>query len=845
MCPPREKRDPVRSKQLGSGLWCIRASEAQLRVFGESSFTDGGRSYNSYLMDTGDGFLLLGAVPARFCGEWLSQVQQIAGNGLKWALFFGTDDDRTAVREILQVYPKTVIISGMNSLYKMVGFTGVDFSRIEIRSNRVLSLGEKTLSCRILQDKGATPSLYVVDEADKTLFTADAFGAVCAAEAMQVSELADKAAYWQGVERYLEDISASGRADLMEQAAGLVRERDIQRICPAAGPVMDEALDELLELCTAAGPSKPDQPVAALVYAPGNYTAELADAIAAGMRDSGSVKVNSYDLSAVNRSAVLKELPGADAYLFGTPEVNGDAVKAVWDIVTSLRKRDCSGKLAAVFTSSNCIGNAAENLRQRMAQIGLDLNLKDHLLQGKPDEQALKNAYEYGFGFGCSLQKIPNPHKPLLVKCLVCGEVFDASLGICPVCGVGLDQCEPADETEVVFRKDTDRRYLILGGGVAAVSAAEAIRSRDKTGNITMLSAEDYLPINRPMLTKDLKTIAQDPDSIQIHDRQWYDERNISLKLGVTALALDVRAKTVSASDGETYGYDKLIYATGAECFVPPFEGCGKPGVLTIRHLWDSRELQERMETAKKAVVIGGGVLGLEAASELMRSGIQVTVLEATPQIVGRQVDADSAARLKAAMESMGVACHEGVSIAAVEGEEQAEGVRLADGRVFPADFVVVSCGNRGNVQAAQAAGVDVDRAIVVNQRMETNVADVYACGDCCQMDGVNYQLWQEAADQGRAAGANAAGEKVKYANRPMGLSMEGFGTALFAMGDPGKKPDVPYKTVETADHVRGRMEKYWFLGESLEGAVIIGAPEKTADISKAVTAHARYSELF
>lgn len=330
-----------------------------------------------------------------------------------------------------------------------------------------------------------------------------------------------------------------------------------------------------------------------------------------------------------------------------------------------------------------------------------------------------------------------------------------------------------------------------------------------------------------------------------MHARQWYEERKIDLKLGVRALALNTEAKTVTASDGGTYSYDKLIYATGAECFVPPFAGHDKPGVLTIRHLWDSRKLQNYLKTAKKAVVIGGGVLGLEAASELMRSGVQVTVLEATPQIIGRQVDAGSAACLKASMEKLGVACHEGVSIAAIEGDGQVSGVRLADGRVFPADFVVVSCGNRGNVQIAKDAGIAVERSIVVNQRMETSAGDVYACGDCCQFEGVNFQLWQEASNQGRVAGANAAGEQVAYANQLLGLSLEGFGTALFAMGDPGKKADVPYKMVETVDGVRNRTEKYWFFGERLEGAVIIGAPEKTADISQAVSTHARYSELF
>jgi NAD(P)H-nitrite reductase large subunit len=244
-------------------------------------------------------------------------------------------------------------------------------------------------------------------------------------------------------------------------------------------------------------------------------------------------------------------------------------------------------------------------------------------------------------------------------------------------------------------------------------------------------------------------------------------------------------------------------------------------------------------------VVIGGGVLGLEATSELFRAGIKVTVLEATPQIIGRQADSKSAAILKATMEGLGVACYEGVSIAAIEGEACATGVRLADGRVFPADFVVVSCGNRGNVGPAKEAGIAMERAIVVNDRMETSAPDVYACGDCCQFDGVNFQLWQEAMGQGRTAGANAAGETATYANQPLGLSLEGFGTSLFALGDPGKKPDVPYKTVETTDGVTGRHETYWFFGGRLEGAVVIGAPEKTADITKAVTEHARYNELF
>lgn len=833
-------------RQLRPALWSLSASEEGRRGFGAASYTENGVQYNTYLMDTGDGWVLLGAMPKRYLEGWTAAVRQVAGDGVRWLVLFGTDDDRAAAKAVLDAYPQAVIISGTSGLFKLEGFTGRDgFQKIEVRSGRVLTLGGRTLSFRGVPERFDTPSLYVQDRTEGVLLTADAFGSVCAAGGALVSELRDKDAWLRGAERYLADIGGAKRRESLCSAVRMVREDQVALIYPAQGPVVDGELEGLLEVFTQDVPEQNETPTLALVYAPGGYTGELAEAIAAGAGESGQVAVKVYDLGALDREAVLKELPRADAYLFGTQEVDGDAAKAVWDVVTSLRRSECEGKLAAVFYSTDSTSGGAENLRGRLGQLGCDLNLQDCFIQGRPDGPGLKNAYEYGFGVSCSMRKVPNPRKPKLVKCLVCGEVFDASLGVCPVCGVGLEQCVPVEEDEIAYRRDTQTRYLILGGGIAAVSAAEAIRRRDGTGTITMLSAEGYLPINRPMLTKDLAAVAGSPESLLVHDREWYDRRSIDVHLGVSAVSMDLDGKTVAASDGVSYPYDKLIYATGAECFVPPFEGSGKPGVITIRHLWDSQELQRRMEHAKTAVVIGGGVLGLEAASELMRAGLKVTVLEAAPQIIGRQVDEKSAAILRESMERMGVACHEGVSIAGIEGESRAEGVRLADGRVFPADFVVVSCGNRGNVGPARAAGVAVDRSIVVNQRMETSAPGVYACGDCCQMDGVNYQLWQEASDQGRVAGANAAGDRCVYANRPLGLSLEGFGTTLFAMGDPGKRADMRYQTVETSDGVSGRHETYWFFGGSLEGVVVLGAPEKTAELSQAVSTHARYAQLF
>jgi NAD(P)H-nitrite reductase large subunit len=211
-----------------------------------------------------------------------------------------------------------------------------------------------------------------------------------------------------------------------------------------------------------------------------------------------------------------------------------------------------------------------------------------------------------------------------------------------------------------------------------------------------------------------------------------------------------------------------------------------------------------------------------------------------------RQIDAVSSSLLRQAMKKMHIDCYEGVNVTEIEGEGKPTGVRLADGRVFPADVVVMSCGVKANTQIAVAAGVKADRAIPVDMFMRTNVPDIYACGDCCWYDGVNYQLMAEASAQGRVAGAHAAGDpNVYFANRLIGMHVEGIGATMFAIGDAGKNEKLKYKTVETQDTVRNRHETYWFSGGALKGAVVINADEKMQDVISKVETAVRYDELF
>ncbi len=545
-----------------------------------------------------------------------------------------------------------------------------------------------------------------------------------------------------------------------------------------------------------------------------------------------------------SKETVIDRLLAADNVIFGVKADYGDVSARVWSMVTSVLGGKCTGKRAAVFYLAAGTADNVDAFRSRLSFLGFRLDLQDFFITTIPNEADYAKAEDYGFGLACSIRRVPNPRKPELVRCLVCGEIFDASLGICPVCGVGLEQCVPVEEDASTYKKNTDRQYVIVGGGVAAVSAAAAVRQRDETGKIIMISRENDLPVNRPMLTKNLELVnAQDP-TLFIHDISWYEKKNIQLTLGVAVVKVDALRQEVHLDNHAVISYDKLIYAAGAECFVPPFKGKDKKGVLTIRHLNDSKSLSACIKSGENAVIIGGGVLGLEAASELMRSGMKVTVLEASPQIIGRQADRRTADRIMEQMRSMGIACYEGVTIEEIVGDEHAEGVRLADGTVIPGRFILVSCGNRSNSGVLADAGAKTDRAVVVNAKMETSIEHVYACGDCAQLDGINYQLWQEALAQGQTAGANAAGECVLYKKQMLGLSLEGFGMNLFAIGDPGKRQGMSYKTVVVEDDVTGRYEKYWFFGGSMEGAVIINSPEKVAKVSKAVTEHGRYAEL-
>lgn len=389
--------------------------------------------------------------------------------------------------------------------------------------------------------------------------------------------------------------------------------------------------------------------------------------------------------------------------------------------------------------------------------------------------------------------------------------------------------------------------YLILGSGIAGFSAAEQIRRLRADAEITMVGAEPGTAYLRPLLSKTGIRDLQ-PDKIRLVPEEWYAENRIRLYQGCTVESIDRAGHTVRLADGRALPYDKCIYALGASCLVPPIPGREKPGVLTLRDTQDFHALRRLCMTAKTAVLIGGGVVGLEMAWQLHRMGITCTILEAAPRLMARQLDAESSAVLARQVRDAGIACFAGVQAAGLTGEAAVTGVRLADGRWFAGDIVILAAGVRAVTGPALAAGLQCGKGVLTDTALFTSDPDILAAGDCIECGGPNPGLWTYARLSGETAGYNAvhpqAPRRFEMGRFPVTLSV--MGTDLFALGEvegpgltaavaerPAKGNAAPLFRVNDKGGGRQGWEKRFYRGGRLCGAVLIGDLSAMGELCK------------
>jgi nitrite reductase (NADH) large subunit len=362
---------------------------------------------------------------------------------------------------------------------------------------------------------------------------------------------------------------------------------------------------------------------------------------------------------------------------------------------------------------------------------------------------------------------------------------------------------------------------VVIGNGMAAMRFVEELCSR-ALGHyaIAVVGEEPRLAYNRVLLSSVLAGEVPRSD-IEIKPAQWWRERGVTLLCGHTATAIDPAIRRVRLANGATLPFSNLVLATGSRPIRPAVPGIGMHGVMTFRDLGDVSAIEAAAVHGSKAVVIGGGLLGLEAAYGLAKSGAHVSVVHLMDRLMERQLDTHASAMLRRAVEARGIAVYLEAETVAIRGKTSVQAVALKDGLRIEADLVVVAAGIRPNVTLAQSGDLAIDRGIVVDDRLQTSRAGIFAIGECAQHRGVCYGLVEPAHEQARVLAMHLAGETVCYSGSTPATNLKVSGVNVFSAGDflgaPGSEQIV------FSDPGLGAYKKLVVVDERLIGAVLFG----------------------
>ncbi|HWI85885.1 MAG TPA: nitrite reductase large subunit NirB [Sphingomonas sp.] len=364
-------------------------------------------------------------------------------------------------------------------------------------------------------------------------------------------------------------------------------------------------------------------------------------------------------------------------------------------------------------------------------------------------------------------------------------------------------------------------RLVVIGNGMAGCRAVEELLERDPGRyRVTIFGAEPHVNYNRIMLSPVLageKTFEQ----IVINDRAWYDDNGIELVAGDPVIAIDRTARTVTARSGRVVNYDKLLIATGSDPFIIPVPGKDLPGVISFRDMSDVDHMLAAAERGGDAVVIGGGLLGLEAAHGLSLRGMKVTVIHLMPTLMERQLDEAAGWLLKSALEARGQTILTGANTAEIVGTDRVEGVRLQDDRIIPASLVVMAVGIRPSVALAREAGLAVGRGIQVDDHMVTSDANILAVGECVEHDGNVYGLVAPLWEMCRALADGLVEQPSGYRGSVTSTKLKVSGIDVFSAGDFSGGEGA--EDIVLRDASRGIYKRVVIKENRIVGAVLYG----------------------
>ena len=376
---------------------------------------------------------------------------------------------------------------------------------------------------------------------------------------------------------------------------------------------------------------------------------------------------------------------------------------------------------------------------------------------------------------------------------------------------------------------------VVAGTGMAGAKVVEEVLARDPDRfQIRMFGAEPHGTYNRILLSSVLGGF-QDPQQLWLNPLDWYESRGVYVHAGVKVEAIDRANQVVTGAGGKVEEpYDVLVLATGSRPFVPPIEGTDREGVFVFRTLEDCAAIGAYAQECDRAVVIGGGLLGLEAARGLLSHGLEVTVVEVAPHLMVQQLDPTGGALLKRKLEAMGLRIRLESVTTHILGDRRVSGLRFKDGSTLDTDMVVISCGIRPNVEEAKAAGLAVEKAVVVDDQLRTSDAAIFAVGECAQHRGKLYGLVDPVYEQARvAAGVLTQTEPAKtYEGSRLATTLKVMGVDLVAMGEVnGCGPDC--EIISHLDPAQGVYKKVVLRDNRLAGAILLGATDPTGRLQR------------
>ena len=418
--------------------------------------------------------------------------------------------------------------------------------------------------------------------------------------------------------------------------------------------------------------------------------------------------------------------------------------------------------------------------------------------------------------------------------CLNCEYIHTGTVppSACPVCGLPAAQFEPVRSAAAVTASGQEAiAIVIVGAGIAGVSAAEAVRRDSPAAGITLLSKEPDLPYFRLNLTRYLagEIVA---DELFIHPEEWYRENGIDLRLGTELRDLDPGSRVLTLSRDEVLTYDRLILAMGSHPFVPPIPGIHRENVTVLRSLRDADGILGQCRPGLSCAIIGGGVLGLETAGALARRGVNVTLLEGFGWLMPQQLNQTAGDLLARYAAGRGIGIRTNVRINQIDGDDRVRSIILESGESIPAELVIVTAGIRSNTYLLRRANLEVNQGVVVTDTLQTSREEIFAVGDISEHRGVSYGTWAPAQFQGVIAGLNALGKEIEFAGIPHSNTLKVLNFELFSIGQVHPQ-DGSFQAFDSLDN--GQYHCFVFRDGQLVGAILLGEMRLAAAIKNLI----------